>query len=254
MRILSYFLATLAGAAVAAAILLWVPGLGAHKTPELASNPALDGAIGQYLEHHPEAIGKAIQALQDSAQAQSAAEARATLAANAQALNHDPDDLVLGNPNGDVTLVEFFDYRCPYCKHDLETVTETVKADGHVRLVLKEFPILGPDSILASRAALASRSQGKYAPFHTALLATPVALDAKSVMAIAQSQGIDVTRLAADMKAPAVASIIDKNFALAQALHIDGTPAFIIGGAIVPGAVDRASLEKLIADARKKAG
>jgi protein-disulfide isomerase len=253
MRLLSYFFATLAGAAVAAAILLWVPGLGTHKTSDLAASPALDAAIGQYLEHHPEAVAKAIQALQESAQAQGAAEARAALAANAQALDRDPDDLVLGNPDGDVTLVEFFDYRCPYCKRDLETVTEAVKADGHVRLVLKEFPILGPDSVLASRAAIASRGQGKYAPFHIALLASPVALDAKSVMTIARSQGIDVTRLATDMKAPAVASIINKNFALAQALHIDGTPAFIVGGAIVPGAIDRPSLEKLIADARKKA-
>ncbi|HUC60785.1 MAG TPA: DsbA family protein [Alphaproteobacteria bacterium] len=254
MRFLPYFVAGLAGAAVAAALLLWVPGLTKPAAPDFASNPAFERAVAQYIAHHPEAIQTAIQALQDKAQADSAAETKAALVAHARALDHDPNDLVLGNPKGDVTLVEFFDYRCPYCKRDLETVTQAVKADGNVRLVLKEFPILGPDSVLASRAAIASQRQGKYAAFHTALLASPVSLDADSVMAIARAQGLDVARLEADMKAPQVNAVLDTNFALAQALHIDGTPAFVIAGQIVPGAVDRASLEKLIAEARKKTG
>jgi protein-disulfide isomerase len=250
MKLISYFLASVAGAAVAAAILLWVPNLGHKKADD---DKALETAVAQYIAQHPEAIGKALQQLQDNAQAETNAQMRAALKDHAQDLDHDPADLVLGNPAGDVTLVEFFDYRCPYCKRAYQTVTDAVKADGHMRLVLKEFPILGPDSQLAARAALASARQGKYAPFHSALLASPASLNEVSVMAIAKQQGIDLKRLAADMKAPEVDAIISKNFALAQTLHIEGTPAFVIGGEIVPGAVDRASLDKLVADARKKA-
>ncbi|MFI4986783.1 MAG: DsbA family protein [Alphaproteobacteria bacterium] len=252
MRVLSYFIAAAAGAAIAAAVLLHLPfGRGAGDL-SAGQSAAVEALIARYLETHPEAVAKAIDQLQEREKSSSRDATRTAIRAKGDALFHDPADQILGNADGDVTIVEFFDYRCPYCKHALPGLLETLKADGHIRLVLKEFPILGANSVLASRAAIASVKQGKYAAFHVALLNSTTTLDEGNIMAIAETVGLDTTRLAADMKDPAVEAVIKKTYELAQDLKIEGTPAFIIGDELVPGAVDRKGLEQLVKEVRGK--
>jgi protein-disulfide isomerase len=247
MKTLRYLLAAGAGAVLAAFVLTFVP-LSLSKT----QRHAVEGVFERYLDSHPELVAKAIGQLDARQKAAVAERERAAIAANAAALFNDSDDLVLGDPNGDVTIVEFFDYRCPYCKRALAAVMQTLKSDGHVRLVLKEFPILGPDSQIATRAALASIKQGKYPAFHNAMLESNSALNMTSIMSIAEANGIDTNRLQADMKAPEIDALIRKNLQLAQALKIEGTPAFIVGDKLIPGAVDQATLQDLVQSARKK--
>jgi protein-disulfide isomerase len=157
---------------------------------------------------------------------------------------------VLGNRNGDVTVVEFFDYRCPYCKRAAPVLDEVIKADGRVRRVMKEFPILGPDSVIASRAALAARAQGKYEELHRALIGARGQLDESAVMAAAKGVGLDLDRLRRDMRSTEIDGIIRRNRELAESLEITGTPAFVIGDAFLPGAADAATFRSLIQKAR----
>jgi protein-disulfide isomerase len=157
---------------------------------------------------------------------------------------------VAGNPDGAVTVVEFFDYRCPYCKAVARDMIETLEAEGDVRIVFKEFPILGPDSQTAAKAALAADRQGKYLPFHQALMDHKGTLDRDAILDIAEELGLDLELLEVDMESPEVATVIARTLALAEALDIGGTPAFIIGDELVPGAVDMKTLKDLVAKAR----
>jgi len=252
VRGLSYFFAAIAGAAVAAAVLIYFP---AGRTPQGLSagqTKAVEGLIATYLEKHPELVAKALDQFQEEQKTAAREATKTEIRDKASAIFHDPADLVLGNPQGNVTIVEFFDYRCPYCKRAMPVLMQTLKDDGHIRLVLKEFPILGPDSVIAARAAIASEKQDKYAAFHLALLASQSALDQGTVMSIAEATGIDTKRLVEDMKDPAIDALVKKNYGLARGLKIDGTPAFIIGDELVPGALDRPTLEALIKQARGK--
>ncbi|MCY4591881.1 MAG: DsbA family protein [Alphaproteobacteria bacterium] len=165
-------------------------------------------------------------------------------------IEQDPDDPVLGNAEGDVTLVEFFDYQCGFCKRVTGPLFETARADGRVRLVMKEFPILGPVSVVAARAALAARRQGRYEDMHIALMNLRGRLTEQAVLQTARELGLDVDRLEADMADPEVARVFGKVRALADRLGIGGTPAFIIGGEVIEGAVDAGQLQALIREAR----
>lgn len=253
MRFLSHALAAAGGAALVA--VLWLLLAPAPEPPSGLSpgqTKAVDSLIAKYFEDHPEAVGLALDRLQTRQKAAAAQQQLDAIKSHADAILHDPDDLVLGNPQGDVTVVEFFDYRCPYCKRAAPDVMETLREDGKVRLVLKEFPILGPNSVLATRAAIASVRQGKYPAFHEALLSSKSALDEGTIMALAGSVGLDTGRLAEDMKDPAIGALIEKNYRLAEALKIEGTPAFIIGERLVPGAIDKPTLQRYIQEARTK--
>ena len=147
--------------------------------------------------------------------------------------------------------MEFFDYNCPYCRRVAPTVTELEQADPDLRLVYKEFPILGPGSQFAARAALASRRQGKYVAFHHALMQATEQVTEETVMEVARAVGLDLEQLRADMQEPAIQQAIARNLQLADALGITGTPSFIIGEEVVPGAVDLRTLQSLIARVRR---
>lgn len=207
--------------------------------------------VKAYLMEHPEVIIEAVQGLEARQEAQRAEQAKGQIGTLRAQLLRDPRDQVLGNPDGDVTLVEFFDYRCGYCKQAQPILMELIKADPKLRVVLKEFPILGPDSVLATRAAIASVPQGKYAAFHEALINTRGALGEDKIMEVAKAVGLDTTRLKADMAKAEIATQIDDAHTLAEKLAINGTPTFIIGENLVPGAVDLDTLQKLVAEARK---
>lgn len=212
---------------------------------------AIEEMVRAYILKNPEIIREAVEALQAKEQ-QSADERRmATAAQLRDQLLNDPAAPVLGNPAGDVTLVEFFDYRCPYCKKAAPVVEQLLKEDGKIRRVMKEFPILGPESVFASRAALAAKMQDRYEPFHKALIGAKGALDQDMVFRLAKEAGVDVARMKRDMNAPEVEDALRRNRELASALEITGTPAFIIGNDFVPGAAELETFKTLVARARK---
>ena len=213
---------------------------------------AIEGLIADYILEHPEIVYRALMVLQERQQAAQAEQARLALETHRDALERDPNSPVGGNPDGDVTVVEFFDYSCPYCKRVAPDVERLLDEDRDVRLVYKEWPILGPESVVAARAALAAREQGRYLEFHDRVMGLKDVTEA-SVMRAARDLGLDADQLRADMSAPEVDAHIEQTMELAQALGITGTPAFVIGDQIVPGAVDYDALRELVAQARSSA-
>ena len=207
--------------------------------------------VRAYLLAHPEVIVEAVQLYQLRQQAAQAEAVKQVIASRADEIFRDPAAPVGGNGSGDVTLVEFFDYNCKYCRVVAPTIAEVLDADPGVRLVYKEFPILGDGSEAAARVALAAERQGKYRELHRALMSVQGSATEESALAAAAAAGLDVERLRRDMDDPAIAGAIARTRALAAALGINGTPGFVVAGQVVPGAVDRATLEGLIADARQ---
>jgi len=208
--------------------------------------------VRAYLLEHPEVIAEALQRLELRERAAQASAVKSVLQTRAEELLRDPASPVGGNPQGDVTLVEFFDYNCPYCRQVVPHIEKAQTIDPKLRIVYKEFPILGPNSTFAAKAALAAHRQGKYAALHKALMETKGTVTEKTVLDAVGQLGLDVKRLRADMADPAIQAHIERNLALARALNINGTPSFVVGEQIVPGAVDLATLERLIREAREK--
>jgi len=246
--VLGVFAAVMIGLAPA------IPAAAADSAP--ASPPdaaAVEKIVHDYLLKNPEVVVKALEAYKAKAQADEMAEQRRAIDSRRDEIFKDPLSAVGGNPDGDVTLVEFFDYRCGVCKRTHPVIEELVKRDGRIRMVYKEWPILGPDSVYASQAAIASRKQdaGKYVAFHNALM-TARRVTRDSVLAIAAKTGLDTKRLERDMMAPEVEQIIKRNYSLAQALKINGTPSFIIGNTLLYGARDLETLRQVVSDARGK--
>lgn len=211
---------------------------------------AIEQIVRDYLKAHPEVIQEAISELRRRQEEQRLAQLQDVIRAHGAALRNDPDSVVVGNPDGDVTVVEFFDYNCPYCKRAYPIVRKAIKDDSNIRLVYKEFPILGPISLTASRAAIASRSQGKYEIFHNRLMEIRGSLTEERLMQVAAEVGLDLDKLKEDMKAPEVDAIIRRNHQLAQALQINGTPTFFIGDNMAPGFVDLGQLQAMVKEAR----
>lgn len=207
--------------------------------------------VRDYLLKNPEVLVEAMREYQRRQREQRLQAARAAIKDNRNELLRDKDSVVAGNPKGDITIVEFFDYRCGFCKRVKAHLDIVVKNDPNVRVVYKEFPILGPASTYASRAAIASRKQGddKYRAFHDALMAARN-VNPASVLAIAKQVGLDTAKLTKDMNDPKISEIIRRNHALAEKLGIRGTPAFIIGNEMVPGAIGAAQLASKVAEAR----
>ena len=165
-------------------------------------------------------------------------------------LEQDPNSPNLGNPDGDVTVIEFFDYNCPYCRSAGRTVQELLAADANVRVIYREWPILGEDSVFASRAALAARTQGKYEEFHWALMNGEGRASEASILKLARDLGLDVAKLQADMTSPAVEAHIAQSSALASMLGFTGTPAFIVGDRTAPGMLSTDEITAMVAEAR----
>ncbi len=247
MRARVLFLSCLLAAAAAAGLWLGVAGLPAGDGPAPRS---LEERVRQYLIAHPEVLNEAADAFQRRRERERAAETLKLLTALKDQVRSAGDLPVLGNPEGDVTVVEFFDYRCPYCKRTLEELRRLVGGDPKLRLVFKEFPILGPDSLIASRAAVASRKQGKYVALHIALMSHRGALDAETVMGIAKEAGLDTARPRADMEDGEVSEILKETQALAARLGIEATPTLIIGDDVHAGYADLDTLKRLVARAR----
>jgi len=208
--------------------------------------------LREALVRDPSILRDAVTAMQADDEAKAAAETRDAVAAHREALERDPADPVLGNPAGDVTVVEFMDPRCGYCKQLHPAMKELLRRDPKVRLVVKDIPILGPNSVLASHALLAAQAQGKYGPLFDALMALRIEPTEAVLQTEAEKVGLDWARLRRDMSDPAVTKRIEGHLTLARALGIQGTPALVIGDALIPGAVNIEELEASVAAARQR--
>jgi protein-disulfide isomerase len=235
-------------------------GVGLAPLADPASAAALNDAqkseveqlVRDYIRNNPEALLESLRGL-DERQRQAAEKgAQQAIVANRSLIEADPTSPVAGNPNGDVTVVEFFDYRCGYCKKAVASMQDLLKSDGNVRWVFKEFPILSPESVTAARAALAvwSVAPDKYLPFHVALMESRGDMSEARILETAQKVGIDPNTVKAKMADPEIQKKIEQNHDLARTLQINGTPAFIIGDKLTPGAVDAATLREMVKAAR----
>ncbi len=218
---------------------------------EELSEARIKELVYEAIRENPDIIMEAVAILQQREDAAQASATQSVLGDQRTALERDPNAPVLGNPDGDVTVVEFFDYNCPYCKRAMTEVQALLAADKNVRVVYREWPILGEGSVFASRAALAARAQGKYEAFHWALMGAKGRVQEASVLRIAKDVGLDIEQLQADMRTPEVEDHLARSMQLAEALGFNGTPSFVIGEALVPGFVDQAQLQEIIDENRK---
>lgn len=217
-----------------------------------AQKREVEQIVRETVRENPEIILDAIERLRAKQESGAQAKAREALSERRAEIERSPGSPVGGNPNGDVTVVEFFDYRCGYCKRAHAEIMALLKSDSKVRFVYKEFPILGPESVLASRAALSAFkiAPAKYPAFHDALMSMRGQVTEERVLSLATSVGLDAKAVARGMKDSAVDNEIQRNAELAADLGINGTPGFVIGNAVAPGALDGDTLRKLVAEAR----
>jgi protein-disulfide isomerase len=247
-------LAILGVAAIGGAALIWRSSPAeadwAASAASGLTKKEVEKIVRDYIVNNPEVLMEAMSNLQAKEENAQREKLSSGVAKFSKDLFENPVDFVAGNPKGDVTIVEFFDYRCGYCKKARPEVLKLIESDKNVRVVVKEFPILGAPSEFASRAALASKKQGKYWDLHLALMAEP-SIDEVTVMEIARSKGLDIAKLTADMNSKDVTEAIRANRDLAQKMGIDSTPTFIFGKQPIAGAVPLAQMKEMIAQARK---
>lgn len=219
-----------------------------------AQREGIEKIIRDYLVNHPEVLQEAIAALEKKQAADEAAKHEAAVADNAQIIFNSPRQVVSGNPNGDVTFVEFFDYNCGYCKRAMTDMFDLMKGDGKLKVVLKEFPVLGPGSLEAAKVAVAVRMQDKsgkkYMEFHQKLLGGRGQADRARALAVAKDVGLDVARIERDMAGDEVKATLEESMKLAEKLGLNGTPSYVIGKQVVVGAVGFDALKEKINTAR----
>jgi len=215
----------------------------------------IETIIRDYIVNHPEVLQEAIAELDKRQAAADTEKAKATIASNAETLFNSSRQVVLGNPKGDVTLVEFFDYNCGFCKRALPDMIELLKDDAKLKVVLKEFPVLGPGSVEAAKVAVAVRMQDKagkkYIDFHQKLLGgSRGPVDKARALAVAKEVGMDMTRIDKDLATDEVKLSIEESLKLAESLGLNGTPSYIIGSDVVIGAVGLDALRQKVSFAR----
>lgn len=230
----------------------------AAETPSTFSTDQrreIETIVKSYLVAHPEVLQEAMDALDKQQKQADAEKARLAIKDNNATVFSSPHQVVLGNPQGNVTMVEFFDYNCAFCKRALPDMLELLKTDPDLKFVLKEFPVLGPGSVEAARVAVAARMQDstgkKYLEFHQKLLGGRGPADKARALAVAKEVGFDMPRLEKDMDSPEVKTTIDEDMKLADALGVNGTPSYVVDDEVVVGAVGLDELRAKIKAARQ---
>ncbi|WP_116654076.1 DsbA family protein [Pelagibacterium sediminicola] len=228
----------------------------AETAPAPAAGPMdtadLNTAIETFLLDNPRLLESMSVALETEMRAEEQERARIALTTLEDDIYNDPANIVLGNPEGDVTLVEMFDYNCGYCRQVLPDVMALVEEDPGLRVILKEFPILSQGSVDAARVGVLVNKQGvDYARFHTALFSARGAVTGETALAAAETLGLSRVMIELDMNTDDVTAALQRNYTLAQGLGISGTPAFIIGNEVIPGAVGKDELARRIANMRE---
>ena len=234
-------------------------GLALAPVPAAAisetDRPAIEQMIRDYLLKNPEVLREAIAELEKRVKAADDKRRGEALKESRALLNDSPRGVVIGNPKGDVVLVEFFDYNCGYCKRAFEDKMNLIKADPKLKVVLKEFPVLGQSSVEAARVAIAVRMQdpAKYLEFHRKLLLSRGEITRDRALAVAKESGLDMARIERDLKSPEINATLEESGELSEKLAISGTPTYVIANEVVPGAVGYAALKGKI-DAVRKCG
>jgi protein-disulfide isomerase len=214
----------------------------------------IETIIKNYLVSHPEVLEEAMAELNKRQAAAETEKHEASVASNADTIFNSPRGVTLGNRDGDVTFVEFFDYNCGYCKRAMSDMLDLMKSDSKLKVVLKEFPVLGEGSVEAAKVAVAVRMQDpggkKYLDFHQKLLGGRGPADKARAMAAAKEAGLDAARIEKDSASPEVRATIEENFKLAEAMGMNGTPSYVIGKQVVVGAIGLDGLKEKIGVAR----
>lgn len=250
MRLFALAFAALAAAATMVALPVRADEFTSAQKQELGV------FIRDYLVNNPDVLKEAIEALDKRDKATAEAERQKTVASQAGPLFSSKYQETIGNPKANATLVEFFDYNCHFCKGALPDITKLMKDDPNLKLVLKDFPVLGPGSVEAAKVASAARNQlpgDEFWAFHTKLLATHGPVGKAEALAVAKELGLDMDKLARDMESPEVKAGLQEAMQLADALQINGTPTFVVGQDLVVGAVGYDQLKEKI-DAVHKCG
>jgi protein-disulfide isomerase len=222
---------------------------GAASTPiDATQKEVIENIVREYLMEHPEVIRDAMEALEQRRVAEESERQTTAIAENREKLINSPMQVVLGNPSGDVTLVEFFDYNCGYCRRAHADMTRLISEDGKLRVVLKEFPVLGPASMEAAQIAIAVNiiAPEKYGEFHDKMLADRAQASANRAIAVAESMGIDGAKLREAVKNDTVGKTIEEVYSMANALGLTGTPSYVLGDEVVVGAVGYDELKSKI--------
>jgi protein-disulfide isomerase len=255
-RILLVAAALVAGAGIfPASRTLIVEQAQAQTAPaaDSAERGKVEQIVRDYLLNNPEILREMMAKLQDKERADSVAERAGVFQEERDVIYNSPQQVVLGNPKGDVTLVEFFDYNCGYCRKAFADTEALLKSDTNLRLVLKEFPVLGEGSRDAARVAVAVHKQapGRYLEFHKALLTSEDSADGAQAIEVARKLGFDIDRLSADITDPKIDDPLREAHQIAAKLGIDGTPTYIIADEVVPGAVGLPAIQEIVASVRK---
>ena len=214
----------------------------------------IEAIVRNYLIAHPEVLEEAMAELSKRQSAAETAKHAAAVANNSDAIFNSPRNVTVGNKDGDVTFVEFFDYNCGYCKRAMMDMMELMKSDPKLKVVLKEFPVLGPGSTEAAKVAVAVRMQDKtgkkYLEFHQKLLGGRGQVDKAKALAAAKEIGLDMARLDKDLKSDEIGKTLEESMKLAEALGLNGTPSYVIGNDVVIGAVGLDALGRKVEAAR----
>jgi protein-disulfide isomerase len=229
------------------------PSIASAQTFSDGQRGEIETIIKNYLVTHPEVLEEAMTELSKRQAAAEAEKHEASVEQNADTIFNSPRNVTLGNKNGDVTFVEFFDYNCGYCKRAMADMLNLLKSDPKLKVVLKEFPVLSEGSVEAAKVAVAVRMQdsgAKYLDFHQKLLGGRGPADKARAMAAAKEAGLDVARIEKDLASPEVRATIEENFKLAEAMGMNGTPSYVIGKQVVVGAIGLDGLKEKVALAR----
>jgi protein-disulfide isomerase len=240
--------------AVFALALCAAPGTASAQAFSDGQRGEIEQIIKSYLLAHPEVLEEVSAELTKRQTAAEAEKHEAAVTQNAQAIFSSPRGVTIGNKDGDVTFVEFFDYNCGYCKRAMTDMMDLMKSDSKLKVVLKEFPVLGPGSVEAAQVAVAVRMQDaggkKYLDFHQKLLGGRGQADKARALAAAKDAGLDMAKIEKDMNSPEVRATLEENLKLAEAMGMNGTPSYVIGKQVVIGAVGLDSLKEKIGVAR----
>jgi len=244
----------LIAAACAALLALAVPQASRADEFSAPQKSEIERIVRGYLIAHPEVLQEAMAELDKRQTAAEAVKHKTAVKDNAQNLFNSPRQVVLGNPNGDVTFVEFFDYNCGYCKRAMLDMLALMKDDPKLKVVLKEFPVLGPGSVEAAQVATAVRMQDKsgkkYLDFHQKLLTGRGQANKATALAAAKEAGLNMAQIEKDLASPEIKTSLQEAFKLAEALGLNGTPSYVIGSEVVIGAVGLPALQEKINTAR----